>query len=487
MSRGDGNMPKISIITPIYCDISQKVDWLDELIISVQAQTEHDWELILIDDKSPLPFGEVQQKHDSDSRLRWFENAENSGPAKTRNTAVALASSECILPLDSDDLLASPDVLETMYNEWLLDKTKIIYGNLCQYLPVANTGKFQRGKIIELGSYTFELAMNLTGVMPVTSMHSKDCHLAAGGWKDDLREGLEDIEYLISAGERGFCGIKINHLTLVYRRQEKSRAYELKHGNRQFETMQQKIKTMHNQIYQGRFPEMACGCNENKAQSIDSAVMSMQGSSRNARIIELSGFEESSLEWVLYDGGRTGRFDIVARGAKNLPPSYTIYGKGQIFQIHKSHRNIFSDRQRSGFRMNQPDPRTVIKEEIRTPEAVEVVRLEPSQIPEMSTIVRMDSIAAKTIKADIQPMPDDFTEMNIKPLGKENIIYEKFSLNDLGLSISATNVLARDQVRLWTVEKLARTTPEVLVSYQGIGPTRAKAIISKAQSLINKD
>ena len=43
-------MPKVSIITPAYADISQKVDWLNEAIQSVVSQTMIDWEMIIIDD-----------------------------------------------------------------------------------------------------------------------------------------------------------------------------------------------------------------------------------------------------------------------------------------------------------------------------------------------------------------------------------------------------------------------------------------------------
>jgi glycosyltransferase involved in cell wall biosynthesis len=85
-------MPKVSIITPIYCDTPEKVSWLNEMIGSVIRQTLTDWELILIDDKSPQSLDSVKQ-HVTDNRLRWLENATNEGPARTRNTAVAIAES----------------------------------------------------------------------------------------------------------------------------------------------------------------------------------------------------------------------------------------------------------------------------------------------------------------------------------------------------------------------------------------------------------
>jgi len=473
---GDGNMPKISIITPVYADVSQKVDWLDEMIQSVQAQTEQDWELIIIDDKSEIPIDYIRVKHNADIRLRWFENSQNFGPAKTRNTAVALADSECILPLDSDDLLANPDTLERLYEEWDLDHTKIIYGNLQTYTPIVGSGKFERGKVIELGQYTFELAMNLNGLMPITAMHSKNCHfntivemspeIFANGWKPELVEGLEDVEYWIAAGEHGYCGMKINHTTLVYRRQEKSRAYELKHVNQMFEEMQRKIKEMHNNVYQGRIPMACCGKGVS-TPVIDPVVMSMQSQTGNQKITELSGYDENQLEWVLYDGGRMGSFSVLVPSKnENLPSSYMIKGKGHIFQIHKSQHVHFEKFQKVGYKMNQLDPRIKKDVEKQKPAQVEVVKLnEPDAVvPNMSTIVRIDSIAARTLTPDIQSMPVAET-----------------SLLDLELSKSILHMLESDK---WTIEKLSDTTSDRLAEYKGVGLVRARAIINKAQDLL---
>ncbi|MHC4195393.1 MAG: glycosyltransferase [Planctomycetota bacterium] len=93
-----------------------------------------------------------------DSRLRWIENATNYGPAMTRNTAVALAESQCLLPLDADDMLADNDVLEVMYDAWLMDQSKTIYGNVQLYKEVAS-GIYERSKVHQLASYTFEGAL----------------------------------------------------------------------------------------------------------------------------------------------------------------------------------------------------------------------------------------------------------------------------------------------------------------------------------------
>ncbi len=130
-------MPKISIITPVFCDTPDKVDWLIETMNSVQEQTLTDWEMIMIDDKSPVNLLEAKSHFADDARFRWFENAVNEGPAKTRNTAVALANSECLIALDSDDLFGSPSSLQIMHDEWSKDTKKIIYGNVRLLTPEA--------------------------------------------------------------------------------------------------------------------------------------------------------------------------------------------------------------------------------------------------------------------------------------------------------------------------------------------------------------
>jgi glycosyltransferase involved in cell wall biosynthesis len=499
-------MPKVSIVTPVHCDTSAKVDWLAEMIESVRLQSLSDWELILIDDKSPLPLDSVRLRCAADGRLRWLENAKNSKPSKTRNTAVALAESDCILPLDADDMLASSEVLEHMYDTWSMDKSKIIYGDL-QLYRIGSGNQFQRSPVVKLGEYTFELAMNLGGIMPVTAMHSVECHYQAGGWKTELDEGLEDVEYWIAAGERGFCGQKIPYITLVYRRQENSRAYVLKHITKNFRAMQQKIKEMHAPIYKGEFPMACCGkgaSNAPGAKSVDPAILSAQNQ-KVSRITELSDYDENDLIWVAYQGGKQARFDILARGPSGLPSSYTVFGTGHYFQVHKQHRAIFEQRQHLGFRVNQPDPR-----EQPEPEQVVAPRQEVQVIeypkPELSTLIRPDKVASRTREMEIQEiiiepnaaesysdtmpiqMPTNyFEEMSIDTDKIEIVagsllpIIDKLSLSSLGISDKLTKILNENG---YTVENLTETTPQKLSSLPGIGIKRASRIIDIAKGLM---
>lgn len=90
----------VSVIMPAYNagkTVRQSVE-------SVMAQTEKEWELIVIDDGSSDDTAEILAEFAAaDSRIRFFQNGENRGVSYTRNRAIALAEGEWIAFLDSDD------------------------------------------------------------------------------------------------------------------------------------------------------------------------------------------------------------------------------------------------------------------------------------------------------------------------------------------------------------------------------------------------
>jgi teichuronic acid biosynthesis glycosyltransferase TuaG len=515
--KWDGNMPKISIITPIYVDVVEKIDWLDEMIQSVLNQTVVDWELILIDDKSPLSlFESIKLKNKNDKRLRWFENAKNEGPAKTRNTAVAVAESNCILPLDSDDMLANIEALEYLYDTWLMDKTKTVYGNLQIYKPSGNG--FERSKVHQLAHYSFEGAMNLEfGVMPVTTMHSKEAHHKAGGWKPSLTHGREDLEYWIACGKAGFCGLKINHSTLLYRKHEQSRDYRLKFENKELRAMQHKIKDMHSDIYRGVYPMACCG-GKGKESAKSSSVLSpdiiSQQNQAVTKVTELQGYEEKDLEWVTYQGQKKGSFSILVRGPAGLPGDYMILGTGHCFQIHKSHHKFFSDRQHLHYKINQPDPRNQPEPARQVEPQVEPQVIEMPK-PELSTLVRLDAVASESreVVPEIKEVivepnpPQSYSDtMAVNPAviieeddprtieqdfidGPQNEVMAfnpsvsaNLHVSNLKLSDRMIKTLSHNH---WTVEKLSMATPEKLAELPGIGIKSGQKIIDKAKNYMD--
>lgn len=91
----------VSIITPVY----HAERFIEQTILSVQAQTYQDWEMILVDDCSNDHSGDIiKSLAVEDVRIRYYRLEKNSGAAVARNTAIGFAKGEYLAFLDSDDL-----------------------------------------------------------------------------------------------------------------------------------------------------------------------------------------------------------------------------------------------------------------------------------------------------------------------------------------------------------------------------------------------
>jgi FkbM family methyltransferase len=95
--------PRFSVILPVRDD-----PLLNEAIESVLDQTETDFELIVVDDRSDPP---VEIPFD-DPRITLRRHEQTKGPAAARNTGIRAASGRYLAFLDSDDLYR-PDRLNT--------------------------------------------------------------------------------------------------------------------------------------------------------------------------------------------------------------------------------------------------------------------------------------------------------------------------------------------------------------------------------------
>lgn len=96
------NVMKVSIITPSYNSASH----IKNTIVSVQAQTLRDWEMIIVDD------GSIDNSADiirdiaiNDSRIKLIQK-ENGGSASARNVGLQQAKGDYIQFLDADDTIA---------------------------------------------------------------------------------------------------------------------------------------------------------------------------------------------------------------------------------------------------------------------------------------------------------------------------------------------------------------------------------------------
>ena len=80
---------------------------LEECIASVLAQTYSNWELLLVDDKSPDANARkvMERAAAIDNRIRVAYRAENGGIVAASNDGLAMATGEFVALLDNDDVL----------------------------------------------------------------------------------------------------------------------------------------------------------------------------------------------------------------------------------------------------------------------------------------------------------------------------------------------------------------------------------------------
>lgn len=118
-------MPKFSVVVPVY-----KVEaFLPQCIESLQQQTLHDIEIILVDDGSPDRCGEICDEYAAkDGRIRVIHKP-NAGVSAARNDGIAVATGEYIIFCDSDDWM-EPDAFERLYDKGVETNADIVIGDV---------------------------------------------------------------------------------------------------------------------------------------------------------------------------------------------------------------------------------------------------------------------------------------------------------------------------------------------------------------------
>ncbi len=101
-----GLRPKVSVVIPCY----NHGIYLDEAVDSILAQSFNDFEIVIVNDGSTDPFTKdlLARYHRPKTRVLHTENA---GVSSARNSGIAAARGEYILPLDADDRVA-PSYIE---------------------------------------------------------------------------------------------------------------------------------------------------------------------------------------------------------------------------------------------------------------------------------------------------------------------------------------------------------------------------------------
>lgn len=132
---------------------------LEQTMLSVLNQTCRDYEHIIIDGASTdgsqdvVKSGAVQY----DGRLVW-KSEKDSGIYNAMNKGLAMATGEYVQILNSGDVLAGPDVLQTVFDRLqVLQYPSILYGNMIKRFPdgrLIRDKSFSGQSITMLGMYS---------------------------------------------------------------------------------------------------------------------------------------------------------------------------------------------------------------------------------------------------------------------------------------------------------------------------------------------
>lgn len=96
--------PLVSVVIPSYVSSPSQAELLEETLQTVAGQTCDDYEVIVVDDGSPLDVGAVADRFPATRTLRQA----NAGSALARNTGIQASRGQFLVFLDADDYLLPP-------------------------------------------------------------------------------------------------------------------------------------------------------------------------------------------------------------------------------------------------------------------------------------------------------------------------------------------------------------------------------------------
>lgn len=229
-------MGKVSVIMPCYNDGA----YIEEAIHSVKVQTYHDIEIIIVDDGS-----------DDENTLRILNQLSDPNivllrtdrlrPPGARNAGIHRATGKFILPLDSDDRI-EPDYIEKAVK--IMNENNNIGAVYCYAdLFGEKSGRW------DLPNYSLD-KMLVDNIVFVTAMFYREDWEKVGGFKSNMKYGMEDYDFWLSILELGREIHQIPELLFHYRIKHTSRTTEFLSNIEQVQQTYREIYLNHPLLYE---------------------------------------------------------------------------------------------------------------------------------------------------------------------------------------------------------------------------------------------
>lgn len=199
----------VSVIMPCYNDGA----YIAEAVASIDLPGQPDVELIVIDDGSDDARTIEALKGLSGERIRVLHTA-HIGPSGARNEGIRHAAGAYILPLDADDRI---DAAYIRRAQAVLEREPEVGVVYCH----ADLFGERKGRW-DLPDYSFE-RMLVENLVFVTAMFRRADWEAVGGFRTDMKEGMEDYDFFIGMLALGRKIVQLPETYFHYRIKVKSR------------------------------------------------------------------------------------------------------------------------------------------------------------------------------------------------------------------------------------------------------------------------
>lgn len=205
------NKPVVSIIVPAY----NSQEFISQTLDSILQQTYSNWECIIVDDGSTDRTAEIVKEYClKDNRFQYYYQ-QNKGPSFARNNGIANSVGEFILPVDSDDIIDQRYLEKAVERFNCRPDTTLVYGEVQKFGAVQ--GAF------EVANYSYADLLLNNNMIIATSMYRRSDFDRVGGYRLNLKDGLEDWDFWIALLSPDSIVYKIPEVVLYYRIRENSR------------------------------------------------------------------------------------------------------------------------------------------------------------------------------------------------------------------------------------------------------------------------
>ncbi len=205
---------KFSIIIPVY----NRPDEMAEMMESLAAQTEKNFEVVVVEDGSSVPCREEVEKYASVLDTAYYFKP-NTGRSHTRNYGMEKATGDYFLFFDSDCILP-PEYVETL-NRCLQNEYTDCFGGPDRALPTFTD--MQKAVNFAMTSFLTTGGIRGSGKVHVEKFHPRSFNMGfsravyekVGGFKDMFGE---DIDLSIRIRQAGFKTMLFPEVSVYHKR-----------------------------------------------------------------------------------------------------------------------------------------------------------------------------------------------------------------------------------------------------------------------------